>query len=674
MDKKLSSWAKDNGKTYMQAYRAFERQEIKGAYKDNHGSIFIKENKPTYTESEGKEPTSVPWEETTASTTRRNRAGNIERTNRFTNIEEGLTPHNSATGTNVTQGSSNISPKEVVVLCQKAYYNFAIFRNVIDLMTEFSISDIYLKGGNKKARDFFHAWMKKIGVWSIQDKFYREYYRSGNVFLFRVDAEYEKSEINDLTKIYGISLATASLKLPIQYILLNPADIQASGNITFANSTYYKTLNDYELQRLKTPETEEEKEIFDSLPPEVKKGITAGQSVVLMELDKSRIYAIFYKKQDYEPFSMPMGFPVLDDLNWKAELKKMDMALTRTTQQAVLLVTTGTEPDKGGINYTFIEALRKIFANESIGRTLIADYTTDAKFVIPDIAAILDPKKYQVVNEDIQIGLNNILAGSEEKFSNQFIKVRLFIERLQNGRNIFLHHFLQPEIKRLAKEMGMKNYPTAYYQDFDLKDELEYSRIFTRLIEIGTLTPEEGLEAMQTGKLPTSEESMENQVKLRELKDKGMYEPVTGGPYSNEKLAKISAEQKEKAALNQPAGRPGGTSKPRKPSPVGGSWSVTKLKDNTILASELYNDIEKTLLKKHKIKSLNDEQKEIAKEISSLVIVNEEPQDWKSKYKDYIDKPVDKNEDRVRQVEALACEHGIDCLTAGLLFSSQYNA
>ena len=53
---------------------------------------------------------------------------------------------------------------------------------------------------------------------------------------------------------------------------------------------------------------------------------------------------------DYEPFAVPMGYPVLEDINFKSELKRMDMAIARTMQQAVLLVTTGTDPEKGGVN------------------------------------------------------------------------------------------------------------------------------------------------------------------------------------------------------------------------------------------------------------------------------------------------------------------------------------
>ena len=102
---------------------------------------------------------------------------------------------------------------------------------------------------------------------------------------------------------------------------------------------------------------------------------------VQIELNPEKTSAVFYKKQDYEPLAVPMGFPVLESINAKAEMRKMDMAISRTTHQAILLVTMGAEPEKGGVNQKNLESMQKLFENESVGRVLISDYTTDAKFV-----------------------------------------------------------------------------------------------------------------------------------------------------------------------------------------------------------------------------------------------------------------------------------------------------
>ena len=51
--------------------------------------------------------------------------------------------------------------------------------------------------------------------------------------------------------------------------MLNPADIQVGGNISFTANTYYKTLSGYELERLRNPRTKEDEEVLKSLGPEV---------------------------------------------------------------------------------------------------------------------------------------------------------------------------------------------------------------------------------------------------------------------------------------------------------------------------------------------------------------------------------------------------------------------
>ena len=612
---------------------------------------------------------------TQATRTRRNKSGTIERTDRFENINDGLVPFKYTTSG--SYNTSNLDIRDAVMLCQKAYYNFAVFRNTIDLMTEFSVSDIYFQGGSKKSREFFTSFFKKISLNSLQDRFFREYYRSGNVFVYRFDAKITPADFTKISQTFGAeSYITDGLKItiPSRYAILNPADIQLGGNISFVSGKYYKLLTDYELERLRDPRTEEDEEVLNNLDPDVVKHIKNEKNAsVVMPLDTDKITAVFYKKQDYEPFAVPMGYPVLDDINWKAEMKKMDMAITRTTQQVVLLVTMGTEPDKGGVNQKNLEAMRSLFENESVGRVLIADYTTKADFVVPDIANILDPKKYEVVNRDIQLGLNNILVSGDEKFANAQIKTQVFVERLKQGREMFINEFLLPEIKRMSKTLGFKNFPTPKFEDIDLKDTGIYSKIYTRLMELGVLTPEEGIQAINTGRLPTEEESKESQEGYRELRDKGFYEPVLGGPFTN----KGGNEGKPSDSNETQTGRPEGTSgipqETKNVSPIGAStqFSLSKVRDNLILAQNLVPEVENQLRKFHKKRKLSQQQKEVASEIASIIIANEDPSCWKDNVSKYITNPIDSNEGRVKEIREIAYEHQVDDYLASILYNSK---
>jgi hypothetical protein len=207
-----------------------------------------------------------------SSPVRRNVAADIERTDRFINIDRGLIPFRYSAS---VQNLATLDVRDAVILCQKAYYNVGIFRNTIDLMTEFSSSSIYLTGGSQKSREFFEAYFRKINLASFQDQFFREYYRSGNVFIYRFDTELTPEDATRITQVFGNKLKNSfsqseSFKIPARYSIINPADVYFGGTINFSVGYYYKLVTDYELERLRNPKTPEDFEVFESLPPQVK--------------------------------------------------------------------------------------------------------------------------------------------------------------------------------------------------------------------------------------------------------------------------------------------------------------------------------------------------------------------------------------------------------------------
>lgn len=599
--------------------------------------------------------------------TRRNVAGSIPRTNRYINIEEGMVPFRYSSAI-YGPNRSSIDVRDAVVLCQKCYYNFAIFRNIIDLMTEFSISDITLQGGNQQSKDFFNAWLKRINIWDLQDKFYREYYRSGNVFVYRFDGDATPADVRRMNQAFAATdeVPVEALRIPVRYILLNPADIQMMSTLNFAYGMYFKILTDYEIANLRQPKTDEDIAVLNDLPKDVQKQIKTGARVVSIPLDSKKVSMVFYKKQDYEPFAVPMGFPVLEDINYKAELRKIDMAIARTMQQIVLVVTTGAKPDEGGVNPRHIEALRKLFTNQSVGRVLIADYTTKAEFVIPAIADLLDPKKYETVNEDINVGLNNVFAGGD-KFANQQQKVELFVSRLEQGRKAFLNNFLLPEMRRIAKSMKFKAQPLPYLEDIELKDSSTMNKIYGRLMELGILTPEQGFKALKTGVLPDADTAHEEQKDYMKKRDDGLYTPLVGG-------AKEGEEGRPEGATSKPA--------PKKIGPIGSkasdesdkpkiNYSLKQVTANLLVAEELETKVVATLKDMHKIKRMSKLQKEVAAGLVEQIMANEESSKWLETAESYCKNMTDTNPERVLEVNKIAVAHQLDNYLASVLLASK---
>ena len=614
--------------------------------------------------------------------TRRNKAGSIERTDKFTNIENGLIPFKTYSGS----GQSGISIRDAVILCQKAYYNFSVFRNTIDLMTEFSISDIFFEEGSKKSRNFFESLFSKINILGLQDRFFREYYRSGNVFMYRFDAKLKPADVRKITQTFGGK--TQKIKIPYKYVVLNPADISIAGSLNFTETRkYHKVLTDYELEKIRNPKTPEDEEIYDALPEATKKAIKQAplSTSVTIELDGERFSATFYKKQDYEPYAVPMGYPVLEDLNHKAELKRMDMAVTRTVQQAILLVTMGTEPDKGGINQENLMKMQGLFENQSVGRVLIADYTTKAEFVIPQVSDILDPKKYEVVNADINSGLNNMLTGvgsGGEKFANEQGKIEVFIARLRQARKTFLNDFLLPEIKRVSRALGFKNHPIPKFDEISLRDNTQKYRVYTRMAELGLLTPEELFRALNSNRLPNKEESMESQKRYLNERDDGLYFPLVGGsPTENPAMESWETsdpknvvdpnKETQKSQTTSPNnGRPEGADSPKEMA-AKQKYSFDEIRINIVKSQNLEKEVEKELRKIHERTRLTKDQKQIAQTIGHIIIANESPDNWEKSVKKYCKTPMDQNEKQVRSVEEIALEHQLDTFMASILYHSK---
>ena len=590
----------------------------------------------------------------------------------YNNIRAGMLPYQYAL--------DGVNVREAIELCQKAYCNVAIFRNSIDMMADFANSPLYLEGGSEKSRRFINSWFKKIGVWGLKDQFFREYYRSGNIFLFTVEGKFKADEF---AKIRNLGLVAQTNKIPIRYILLNPFDVVAQRTTSFDVRFFSKLLSEYEIERLKDPKNEADRELYNALPDNVKKRIRENAwnlSGLTVRLDPAKLRYAFYKKQDYEPFGIPFGFAVLDDINFKMEMKKIDQAICRTVENVVLMITMGATPDKGGINPRNMHAMQALFTNQSVGRVLVSDYTTKAEFIIPDLEKVIGPGKYDVVNKDIKEGLQNVILG-EEKFANATIKAQLFLQRLRESREAFLNEFLQPEIKQVCKNLGFRDTPTAHFEDIDMKDENQVQRVITRMMELGILPPEEGMKVIDTGVFPSERELETAQEKFLEDRKRGWYNPLVGGVPVFEEPGEMKMEEikhpssmkmleEQKNKTPKSAGRPLGSKTGTKK-----TYAVNAIKEVIDATNKLHADITVEAKKVFKKKRLNKDQKNVLEKVCELVVSACDKADWKKTATNCL-----KDNQKLLRLKTLgevvdiSVEHSLDEYASAILYHSVKNS
>ena len=542
--------------------------------------------------------------------TRINRSSVTAPLNKFSQIRAGLLPYEIS--------SDGINVREAIELCQKAYANVPIFRNTIDMMSEFANAEVYLEGGNATSRDFFMKLFDRIKLWDLKDQYFREYYRSGNIFLYRLDGKFDLNDFKKFSKI--VEGSPKENKFPLKYIVLNPFEIVAKRSAVFntKDGAYAKILSEFDMERLANPKNDYDKAVFEALDPEDQKAVKDGsyfKDGLQINLENDRLAYSFYKKQDYEPFAIPFGYPVLEDINAKMEMKKMDQAIMRTVENVILMITMGAEPDKGGINANNVKAMQTLFQNESVGRVLVSDYTTKADFIIPDINKVVGPGKYEVINKDIKEGLQNIILN-EDKYSGAQIKARVFLDRLKEAREAFIHDFLQPEIRRIAKDLGFRQYPTVKFKDIDLRDETQLMRIATRLMELGIVTAEQGMTLFHTGRFPLAEELESAQEKFVEQREKGYFNPVVGG------VPMIESEEGEQSGEKPTKAMPG------RPEGSGDKFSRESIQ-GTIYEIEALNSIAKEkMLEKLGVESLNEDQSKMLSKLCESVVSSSEKENW----------------------------------------------
>lgn len=570
-----------------------------------------------------------------------------------------------------TGNRSYTGMQEPIMLCMKAWGGVPVVRNAIEVSVEFSCQPLVITCDNVTVKTFFEEWFKAVQMSKLKKQFFREYYRSGNVFLYRFEGKFGPAYYKNFQRAFAVK----ENRVPIRYELLNPSNVFVPTGLTFPY-TYVRMLSTYEVERLKHPVTVQDKQVYNDLPQMAKDQIKAGSIFpmgIWIPMDPERLRFAFYKKQDYEPLAIPMVWPVLPYIEWDLTLMKMDMELARKIEHAILLITTGEAPSQynggNGINQNNIARLQALFSNQTLTRYLVADYTTKAEWLIPDVKEILGADKYKIVTERIKEGLQSILTG-DDKFANAQIKAKIFIQRLEEGQDDFLD-FLMPEIESICDVMGFRTVPKVSFRKIDLQDEAIMSRIYAQLAQIGVLTAEQTVKAIDTQELPSETDMQVGQEAYKKARDKGLYMPLVGA----------SMQDGAGGAAGGPNGRPAGSgggkqAGPRKSSPMGttkAAFSIKSYTEHLRASQDLTADVEKALQKRFKVKELTGSSAEPATQrgiAHTLVkkIVALHPKDrWPKAVAAAIKDPPQIPAEIARELDEIRAEHEVDDFDAALL-------
>jgi hypothetical protein len=298
----------------------------------------------------------------------------------------------------------------------------------------------------------------------------------------------------------------------------------------------------------------------------------------------------------------------------------INQAICRTVENVILLITQGDE--KNGVNKKALEALQEMFKSDSIGRTVVADWSTKIDFIIPDLKKVLGKEKYEIVDKDIQDGLLSILGGDAEKFANQSTKISIVLERLKEGHDEF-ERFIQPEIDRICDSFGLKQKPELKFSQSNLQDRAQFQKLVQRFVELGVFTPKDAFIALEESRFPENEDMLENQQEFKKQKDEGLFVPLTFN----------GANQEEEP--HGEGGRPTGTGTPKSQnstSPIGSGLqskaTITNIISTYKNINKIYSEASKTLKKSYNIKDITKEYEKIIQDVCEDIVIKLPMDKW----------------------------------------------
>ena len=217
-------------------------------------------------------------------------------------------------------------------------------------------------------------------------------------------------------------------------------------------------------------------------------------------------------------------------------------------------------------------------------------------------------------------------------------------------------------MEAIAKSMGFRQIPRPVFEKIDLKDEIEFTKVVTRMAELGLLTADQTFATLESGLYPDPDDTEAAQQKYKADRDKGLYEPLIGG-------------QKEDAGAE---GRPAGSKAPqttKKVKPIGSKGSEFKASQIQGVFSEttsLISTAATLLRKKYKVKTLSKEQEEFAFNIVKNVVSQNQRTQWTEALSSFIVKEVPLSDESViNEVENIAIEYELDSYGAAVMLHSK---
>lgn len=220
-----------------------------------------------------------------------------------------------------------------------------------------------------------------------------------------------------------------TLVLPTSMWIRDPATVKINSTLYGDKDSFFVEIPNKLIEFIKAggvyPDGTRDRVLYDELKtnyPDFVSAVMAGETYI--RLDNRNIFR--RRRTSDSPYPIPFLFPSLDSLKHKRNLRRMDYSLASRVITAIQLITLGSDefPVTEDDDEQFAAIRQQMIYRNSFGKDiervfqLFGNHTLKIQWVMPDVAALLDEKKYQEVNQDIIYGMGFpriLITGETEK-------------------------------------------------------------------------------------------------------------------------------------------------------------------------------------------------------------------------------------------------------------------
>lgn len=394
--------------------------------------------------------------------------------------------------------------KSILRRAEDVYQRVGLVKNVIDLMGDFASQGIRLVHKNKRDERFYRRWFKKINGKDRSERFLNNFYKSGNIVIDRRTAKISIKVADKLYQSLGnadslisdlSSVKIEKREIPWKYTFIDPVfvDVTAGSLSSFVDNKTYELQVPPSLRKIiNSPKTESERLIIEQLPQQI---IDAAKAKKAFPLDPNKTLVFHYKKDDWQAWSYPMIYAIMDDITVIEKLKLADMAALDGAISNIRIFKLGSLEHRIAPTKAATAKLASILGNNVGGGTMDLIWGPDIELLESNtnVHNFLGEGKYIPHLNAIYAGLGipPTLTGTfgAAGTTNNFISLKTLTQRLQYGRDVLVE-FWEQEIALVQKAMGFKYPAKIEFDRMDLSNEDSEKALLIQLADRNIISDE----------------------------------------------------------------------------------------------------------------------------------------------------------------------------------------